>query len=1113
MPGTHLVDSSESDAVTAKAPLKMKDTAMNVYRTYQGYFGVIAYEPADVSTAKPTEKPHTIVVLDISGSMGQNVERIVTKILPLCFDPLEYKSTDPVTLITFESNSTIIETTVAGLAASTLRSRGGTTMAPAVRLLATKLMQLYGDGSNTAPMRLLTISDGDVGDQQLTVQEASKVAEYMKDKNIAINSQAIRYYTSTYGEPDTRALCSLLQLNPASGTATNVAASTDFPSIAKQLVDAITAGDGGAAQVTAAICVDSDVLVAAPWEANTTRAMKVRPGRNVIWMKDVPRKCWIVEGEEDVKKMMATRRVEKKDEGANGSIHERVEEAAECDAPAAGGISVRVILDDSNLSWSNYELILRQKIDTYIHQLKVLKIVNTDSSQSEILRIRNYFTGLERSLANQVEAGEGTEQEASASELARNGLAARVKRMRSLVERRSKSLLQSLLEVANDEKVAQLNSAQQAAYLRNVTVSKNAKGLAKRALASEVGLDFDAVARAEVRAMAAHLSELDEVDASTHAVSFFSQATTVDGIRAACELVEDGVVDDVGVNEVLEILNIVGVACWHRIGDYPDSRSFRAEHVYFGCYISLSDILVAHLQGGGALLEAPGTDFEITTTIPLFEDKRVLSFLRKYAPKLLELTCSVGMRRVVAEVPASFEQIADDRSEVALETALKLGTTLPQAFGGYFAHIDPCLDGTIPQPADKSHNLINNGLSNMLLPIAKHLSKPGFVTETLPRVLRAVYTFDVWQIVRKTYRHTDNHEAAAQGLMKVLGLDLEKTRVPLRPLFEEEPEGNSIEFPSAASVDVELLKALTKPVSFLENIVNIVPVLNASLLDSDMSTKIEKLRSTLVNPSPDAVTTALGIPDYPYADFQLHNVVQAYLYRTKADRISATDESVILPDLSTPAVGESMIAQFVRQVHRERYEADLRKKRDQESEILTAELVTDLVTTSVPKDFVSLLRDGKTRGPCNVRIVNQGSPGYQELLTQLVLSPSTPPPPLHTAKLRVFLLGRTKDGEEVWNRGNVLGFVQILLFEAIFEAEGRGEAWKEIFEEYKERRRHSYRHDKYNRHGHGNDKPSFWALGYKDMTEFKEAVTKEQYEEYRRVHISCCNNWTAKERI
>ena len=50
---------------------------------------------------------------------------------------------------------------------------------------------------------------------------------------------------------------------------------------------------------------------------------------------------------------------------------------------------------------------------------------------------------------------------------------------------------------------------------------------------------------------------------------------------------------------------------------------------------------------------------------------------------------------------------------------------------------------------------------------------------------------------------------------------------------------------------------------------------------------------------------------------------------------------------------------------------------------------------------------------------------------------------------------------------------------------------------------HKYR-GSHNRHKHGNDFPSYWAMGYKDLAEMKASVTAIEFQQYIQQH--CKNN-------
>src|SRR5206468_1988302 len=133
-----------------------------------------------------------------------------------------------------------------------------------------------------------------------------------------------------------------------------------------------------------------------------------------------------------------------------------------------------------------------------------------------------------------------------------------------------------------------------------------------------------------------------------------SQETILGGIKAICKLVEDKVIDSMEVNDLLKIINLVGVACDGPIGDYPDPMTWRVNEIFPGCYVSLSDVLMAHTISHGKALQVYGTQKAITNVIPIYDDNRIHVFLRKYSPSLLEYMASVGMRRMIAEIPRTY---------------------------------------------------------------------------------------------------------------------------------------------------------------------------------------------------------------------------------------------------------------------------------------------------------------------------------------------------------------------------------------------------------------------------------------------------------------------------
>ncbi|KAJ1562162.1 hypothetical protein HK405_015211, partial [Cladochytrium tenue] len=284
---------------------------------------------------------------------------------------------------------------------------------------------------------------------------------------------------------------------------------------------------------------------------------------------------------------------------------------------------------------------------------------------------------------------------------------------------------------------------------------------------------------------------------------------------------------------------------------------------------------------------------------------------------------------------------------------------------------------------------------------------------------------------------------------------------------------------------------------------------------------IDKRVSALQQALPDVRAeevqlSALGVA-HSFREVALHAAVMALVYRTRAERLSDGDEDadgaggergesrVLIADLGPgPEAGRELVRTTVLQAHKERYETDVAAKRVAEEKALMAALVDGLVGAADEAAFVGLLRDGLKRGasPVEARMANTASSGFPELLERLLAGGAVP---ARLAKLRVLLLGRDSSGEDAWNRGNVLAFADLKRFAAAWSEESAAEGeFEAIRAEYAARRRHWYRSGRANRHGHTNEKPSYWALGYASLEEMKAQVSAEEFAAFYELHRSCC---------
>ena len=683
--------------------------------------------------------------------------------------------------------------------------------------------------------------------------------------------------------------------------------------------------------------------------------------------------------------------------------------------------------------------------------------------------------------------------------------------MKASLTRRLKSVTTTMQTIANDERIATLNLAQQADYLRQAgdRLSRNAKALARRA--EDSGMDFNATMRAEILTMAAHIKEIEHVDDSQHAISFYSSATTLEGIRYLVELAnEPELLQNLTAVELLRLFNIVGICAVAPIGDFPDPMTYRVEKFLYGTYVSVADITMALHQGGA--LTAPGHDEEIITAIPFFEDRRLQKFLQKYARSSLEYMASVGMRRMIAEVPKTYpytvcagiwkmvEEIdMYGKTEIRIKNFQHLVITYEEAVKGHFEHILPLLDRD--QYPVLSYYLGHNGITNLIAPILYKIRRNE--TMYMPRILRALFSFESYQVMRRAIRANADYPAAInqarqETLDKILGVNFASHRAtPLPAMFTRDVPHHCKE----AVINWEALRDYTQQLWFVPYATLLEPLFTA-LIHSENPIQAVQAVETM---SRETITKALDLPsDMTMDDFMLYNVVEGLLFTTKAHRIDKETELPKLGDLGTPGVGSAMIGKYVVSRYETDYKQRLKAMNEQEQKILQDELFDIMVSTEDMVEFGTCILEGAQRGPIKLMMDGPNCPGFSTLHKRLM--DITQVVPKRAAKLYVIYSGRPCNNPDakVFNGGNLYACDWKPLH-VVLESKNQLCFWDKLQHELRTRG-HIYRGgaDQANRHGHSNDFKSYFAFGCKTLAEYKDKITEQEWCTYIKDHAQCC---------
>ena len=1104
----------------------------------------------------------TVVILDRSGSMAGEVRRVTTKLLPAVFRKLRYEEDDRIVLITFDSCGSCEEYRVGELAGLPIDSRGCTEMSTGLQ----KLIDYFPKLQSNLPLRIFIISDGEVSDKAAVLSMSDTLSEMFRSAGFAINAQGFRWFTSSC-QPDTKALASVLKFNTTNAVMLqDVSTSLSDSELVDILVNPYITDNLDKSQILQSRS-KADTMLQYPWQNAATSEIFVRPGENIFWLSAPPQ-----DGD-----ICLTTTFQNTQDTQN--------------TREAEPVNIPVILRDP-LTSANYVDVMFKKMNYYLDHLKLLKVNETNASAVDISKILSYFTSLERAFerTDEGEVVPGAESLKAAM---------RLDLLQKLVIKRERSIINKMKEIANDDRISRLSAQQTADYLRkDLPNDKNMKGLASR-----IGddLDFNGAARSEIRAMHEHLDELCDVDDSTHAVSFLDLETTLTGIRTACELVDrtvssgESLVDSVSCTDILRLLNIVGIACKAPVGTFPDAMTWRVDNLFLGTFCSVSDI-VTHSEVGSGLLVPRGFEnegLEITNVIPYFEDMKILRFLKKYASKLLELSAGEGMRRLLGGVNGTFlynicggllqlvGQLNTIRSELYLNTLIHVVETFTIQSGGYFDHTLPYLhDQEETEKFNLSYFLNNNGMTNMMYPILQILiSSPKYLIATnresddntsiprnysiklMPRILRSVYSYEIWQAVKRTFKNQDNaHILTKDALLDLLGIDLINKKTALSPLFEKEPE--KVIFYDEYHINESALDEFIKAFWYLDSMVLIPPFLEAAFKhDMEALKRVPALSDTYVLQSCD-------IP-YNIRTFRFYNIVQALMFSTKAMRVDdgcdgvVTEKAVessgqggvqsvaqkgvvqskvmnketkenitesenvevgdkkveqdVVPeyiskrmriiDLKIQEAVETMIRDFVMKQYADQYQSDLAFKGKEERKELKDQLIQRITASTTHEETVFLFRQGVTHGTYKCQILNSSSYGFMDLKRALLDLQCTVHRRLET--IRLLLLGVDEQGEVVWNEGKALFCMDLTEYESVFLALNQPEIWSVIRAEHRVKNMFEYNREKRNRHTHGRDRPSYYAMGYRTLEHFIGAVASNEIAMndlvlYCKEHSSCC---------
>ena len=1026
-----------------------------------------------------TKKVALIAIVDRSVSMGNNVERIMTGMLPGLMKKHDY---DRITIITFDSVvETFVNVDVNFLMKNRWNSRGSTHFEPVFGQLEKTMNEIGADCYH-----LLTISDGGMDDINGVVKSSTMFQSTICVPGRTIISHAIRYGTGwSVNAADTRGLSSVLQYNTHVPSKLVDLRALDSVDAARSLGHTDIAdlfADAPRSSAFASLGASTPIILENPWDTTGKSELKLVSGKHLVWVLGRPSELTI-----------------------NGAVTEIVE-------------GPRMTIDNS-------ESLLGSKVQFWMDRIRILQVMQVTD---RVDTIGQYFSNLQSSLVAESVASEVPAQGQQSSK-------DKIKAYLQKKKRTDKSVLMTISRIANENAVGRLNAQQAADYLRGTTVSANSKGLARRAgMTGDDAIDIDALVRKEICAIIDNVHVLEDLRATpTEIQSFCSLESTLSALFALKEFTLSDL-DELSAVELLRFVHIVGIACNGKIGDYPDPMSWRCDDIYPGVYISVADI-TEHFMVAHSDLMAPGYNKPISTVIPVFDEPRVHHFLRKFAPNVLDLCAGIGMRRMIASVSTThlyticggaFGAItrlcSGDAPKATVDCLSLILPTLTISVGKYFEHLVPyvqraplILEGAVK----RSFYITNNGATNLLAVLFSAYRDDTVIYEA--DILRSIYSYETYQMLKK-YRKNSSCEVVlaltddSWDRLLEYALKLSPDMIDVGESFTADlpaPQPDMIMPGDLPKDDNPFFKECKYRFKFLNYIGMLPHILKPMAIEGTLNLE------TLPKADGTTLMASLGVDGMPIDDFMFYNMIHSIVYHSQQLRMDKDADMMFLPDIDSVEAGLFTIRKERTKYLAQVYADKLRAKRTAETKVLAQELVQSLLATESMYHFCDTIRDGVSRNGQTYTFTNAHSEGVAAF--RLALSNEKFPVPNRLLKIATFMIGKdvksfeslaamTSDsslGVVCWNNGNTIR-TKLDDFGRFFVVTSNQEAWDKIRDCFRvHTKSHIYRETNVpNRHKHNNDFLSYWALGYKDLADMASKVSEAEMIKYESIHRErkCC---------
>ena len=659
----------------------------------------------------------------------------------------------------------------------------------------------------------------------------------------------------------------------------------------------------------------------------------------------------------------------------------------------------------------------------------------------------------------------------------------RINVIRRRLSKAKTSVFTAIREFENRDKVSVLNSQQGAAnFLRQLNeASRSDRHVARRAMNSLGDQTPDQIVEQLLQELRSLLDTFPAEDSADADVSFFSQCTALeafrDGLQEAIKLLDE--FGSIAATDVMTLIGFLGIPVLVKQGSYPDPWAVKIQRVYEGFLLNEADLYTALQQGGQLTFPGQGPDAIVNAVIPIFRlNKTIWGPLRKLA----DLHASASIRQALAPISGDRSALRGSAVKFLLNDSSSqdaIPEIRAQSFWWLLQTIQYSLMKTnfgdiisgasAPGAYMTGDNEISHStkLFTMFLGIPKiaELVKQG-------HVFHAIMEYIQYFHVRRTLSSDDDR---TQILHEILGIDTTTGPKAQEPMT---PEPEDIPFPAEFDID-QLYEALVSrkllvSANLIANFLRFTEVTSSreftrTDIESLPPFDLEKFVQDTFNVSLKSYMAVMGV-------LALQTVKEI-------DRVDKETRTVKYPTFSSEEEIAAYLRTYIVSQHKDAYETTLHEKEVREREIMLETNISNLLSMDFDHEWIALL--------CKA-FPNRQATGFADFAQMILAQESSNS---QAKKLVVLVSGRLLNGDVVWAGGNVLRVGRIQYIDQIRTSSKRAADRVQMI--IKENNKiYIYRDGPVNRHGHGNDFPSYWAFGFNDLEEYRLSVSSKVYNEY-----------------